>query len=82
MALVKKMIELKVMIAVEVDEDHIGSGNVADPWEVADAVSDGIQFMNDSGNGNLFRGGKVLAFETSVVDVTYDFFYIPSEETV
>ncbi len=67
MAIVQKTITLEVTITVEVDEDLIGTDGVDDPFDMAQAVAYGCQYMNEA--GELFMGGKVMEYSADVVSV-------------
>ncbi len=67
MAIVQKTITLEVTITVEVDEDLIGTDGVDDPFDMAQAVAYGCQYMYEA--GELFMGGKVMDYSAEVVSV-------------
>lgn len=67
MTMVQKTIILEVNITVEVDEDLIGTDDVDNPFEVANAVAHGCQAMDEA--GELFMGGTVMEYSANVVSV-------------
>ena len=67
MNLVKKTIELSVTVAVEVDEDLIGTDGVDDPFDMADNICFALEELDKS--GDLFRGGKVIEYSAYVLGI-------------